>query len=172
MWKDTDSIRSFIRSFIHSSDSHRVTLDQTVKPTRDPEEEPDKTIIGQMVSVVFQRGKSNSCSCGGEGKVEGQRVIEDKRKAGRKGRAKPKGQEARFGGHISIWNEQMWSIGNCKAIRIIHSWPAEDTKRCLKDSSISRAEKHFSRAWWHTQFLPHTGNVAGQRGTQEAEVEG
>lgn len=71
-----------------------TTLDQTVKPTRTVKEELDKTITGQMVSVLFQRGKSVSWTCGGEGELKGQRMMEDKQKAGGEGREQsPRGRK-------------------------------------------------------------------------------
>lgn len=93
-------------------------------------EELDKTITGQMVSVMFQRGKSDSWTCGGKGELKGQRMIEDKQKAGREGREQS--LRGRQQGLEDTFLFGMNSIKNYKATWIIHSWAAEDTKRCLR----------------------------------------
>lgn len=106
--------------------------------------------------------------CGGESKLKGQRIVWHKQKAGKEGREQNprEGKQGvrrprAIGGHISVWNGQMQSVRNSKAVRVIHSWAAEDTKRCLKDWGISRADKHISRVWWHNPFPLCTGKVVG-----------
>lgn len=63
----------------------------------------------------------NSHTCGGEGELKGQRIIEDKQKAGREG-AEPKGWEARYMEARAPGGHTLFSMNRCGAPGIVRPY--------------------------------------------------